>query len=54
MAFIARHVLTGAVEGARQGHQTTRSELGALVPPNVTGAVLGELCAEAQRPMALR
>lgn len=40
---------TGAAEGARQGYRTTRSELGAVVPPNVTAAVLGELRAEGQR-----
>lgn len=49
MALIGRHVLTGAVEGARQGYRTTRSKLGAVVPPNVTAAVLGELRAEGQR-----
>jgi hypothetical protein len=49
MAFVARHVLTGTVEGARQSYRTTRSELGGLVPPHVTGAVLGELRAEGQR-----
>jgi hypothetical protein len=49
MAFIGRHMLTGAVEGARQGFRTTRSELGAVVPPEVTDAVLSELLAEGQR-----
>lgn len=33
LAFIARHVLNGDVEGARQGYRTTRSELGRMVPP---------------------
>jgi TIR domain len=32
--------LTGAVEGARQGYRTTRTELGELVPPHVIDAVL--------------
>jgi hypothetical protein len=45
LAFHARHVL----EGARRGYRTTRSELGALVPPNVTAAALGEFRAEGQR-----
>jgi hypothetical protein len=49
LAFIARHVLTGAVEGARQGYRTTRSDLGEMVPPHVTTAVLGELRTEGQR-----
>lgn len=50
MAFIGRHVLTGAVEGARHGYRTTRSELGAVVPLNVTDAVLGELRAGGSAP----
>ena len=33
LAFIARHVLAGAVEGARQGYRTTRTELRGLVCP---------------------
>ena len=32
LAFIARHGLGDAVEGARQGYRTTRSELGGIVP----------------------
>ena len=32
LAFIARHVLNGAIEGARQGYRTIRSELGEVVP----------------------
>jgi hypothetical protein len=42
LAFIVRHVLNGAVEGAHQGYRTTRSELGDLVPPHVIAAVLGD------------
>jgi hypothetical protein len=39
-AFIARHVISGAVDGARQGYRTARSELGELVPPHAIDAVL--------------
>jgi hypothetical protein len=47
LAFHARRVLDGALEGDRCGY--TRSELGALAPPNVTAAALGEFHAEGQR-----
>jgi hypothetical protein len=40
LAFIARHVIAGAVEGARQGYRVTRSELGDLVPPHAIDAAL--------------
>jgi hypothetical protein len=49
LAFIARHVLGGAVEGARQGYWTTRSELGGAVPPQVIAAALGDFRTEGQR-----
>jgi hypothetical protein len=39
-------VLTGAVEGARQGYRTTRSE---LVPPHVIDAALRDCRAEGMR-----
>jgi hypothetical protein len=53
LAFHARHVLDGALEGARRGYRTTRSDLGALVPPDVTAAALGEFRAEGQRLSAV-
>ncbi len=49
MAFIARHVLNGTVRRCPPWLPTIRSELGALVPANVTAAVLGELRAAGQR-----
>ena len=49
LAFLARHILTGAVEGARQGYRTTRGELRELVPPPVIAAALAGLRAEGTR-----
>jgi hypothetical protein len=46
-------VLTGAVEGARQGYRTTRSELGELVPPHAIDAVLRDCCTEGRRMAAV-
>jgi hypothetical protein len=40
LAAIARHVLTGAVNGARDGYRTARTELGEAVPPHVVDAAL--------------
>src|ERR1700730_9612206 len=52
LAVIARHVLAGAVEGARDGYRTTRSELGELVPPHVIDAVLRDCRTEGRRMAA--
>ncbi len=49
LAFIARHVIAGAVEGARQGYRVTRSELGDLVPPHAIDAALRAWRAEGER-----
>ena len=49
LAFMARHMLDGAVEGARQGYRTTRSELGELVPPHVIDAALRDCSTEGRR-----
>jgi hypothetical protein len=49
LAFMARNVLQGAVEGARQGYRTTRSELGGLVPPHAVAGALNEFRAEGLR-----
>ena len=49
LAFIARHVIAGAVEGARQGYRATRSELGDLVPPHAIDAALRAWRAEGER-----
>jgi hypothetical protein len=40
LATIARHVLTGAVDGARNGYRTARTELGETVPPHAIDAAL--------------
>jgi hypothetical protein len=42
-------VITGAVEGARQGYRTTRSELGEVVPPHALDAALRAWRAEGER-----
>jgi hypothetical protein len=34
LAVIARHTVTGTLEGARQGYRVARSELGQAVPPH--------------------
>ena len=52
LAVIARHVLAGAVEGAREGYRATRSELGELVPPHVIDAVLRDCRTEGRRMAA--
>jgi hypothetical protein len=49
LAFIARHVIAGAVEGARQGYRVTRGELGDLVPPHAIDAALRAWRAEGER-----
>jgi hypothetical protein len=49
LAFVARHVLNGAVEGARGGYRTTRTELGELVPPHVIDDLLRDLRTEGRR-----
>jgi hypothetical protein len=47
-----RHVIDGATEGARHGYQTTRSELGELVPPHVVDAALTAWRTEGRRMAA--
>jgi hypothetical protein len=49
LAFIARHVIDGATEGARHGYRTTRSELSELVPPHVVDAALKAWRTEGRR-----
>ncbi len=53
LAFAARHVIGGAVEGARQGCRTTRSELGELAPPHVIDAALNAWRTEGRRMAAI-
>jgi hypothetical protein len=52
LAFIARHVLQGAVEGARDGYRTIRSQLGEMVPPHVIDAALRDFRTEGRRMAA--
>jgi hypothetical protein len=40
LAAIARHIAAGAVEGARDGYRTARTELGEAVPPHAVDAAL--------------
>jgi hypothetical protein len=34
LALVARHTVTGTLEGARQGYRVARSELGETVSPH--------------------
>jgi hypothetical protein len=43
LAFVARNVLQGPVDGARHGYRTTRSELSGLIPPQAISAALKDL-----------
>ena len=49
LAFIVRHVIAGAVQGARHGYRATRSELGELIPPHAIDAALRAWRAEGER-----
>lgn len=40
LAAIARHTLTGSLEGAGQGYSTARTELGETIPPHAVDAAL--------------
>jgi hypothetical protein len=40
LAYVARHILNGAVDAARQGYRTIRTELGELVPSHLIDAGL--------------
>ena len=49
LASVARHLIHGTVEGAREGYRTVRSELGELVPPHAVDAALAADRAEGHR-----
>jgi hypothetical protein len=49
MAVIARHMVTGTLEGARQGYRVARSELGQAVPPHAVDSALGAYRDEGRR-----
>jgi len=40
LAVIVRHILSGAVDGARAGYRTARTELQESVPPHAVDAAL--------------
>lgn len=52
LAVIARHTVTGALEGARRGYRVARSELGEAVPPHAVDAALKAYQAEGRRLVA--
>ena len=52
LAAIARHTVTGAAEGARQGYRTARTELGEAVPPHAVDAALAAYRDEGRRLVA--
>jgi hypothetical protein len=49
LAVIARHTVTGTLEGARQGYRVARSELGQAVPPHAVDSALGAYRDEGRR-----
>lgn len=49
LAYMAKQVLEGAVEGARQGYRTARTALGEAAPPHVVDAVLVAYKTEGRR-----
>ena len=49
LAVIARHVVTGSVEGARAGYRLARTELRESVPPHAVDAALGAYRDEGRR-----
>jgi hypothetical protein len=49
LASIARHTLRGALEGARGGYRTVRTEFGARIPPHAIEATLAAYQAEGRR-----
>lgn len=53
LASIAHHILRGALEGARDGYRTVRTELGARVPPHAVDATLEAYRAEGRRLAAV-
>jgi hypothetical protein len=53
LASIAHHTLAGALEGARNGYRTVRTELGPRLPPHAIDATLEAYQAEGQRLAAV-
>ena len=53
LASIARHLIHGSVEGAREGYGTVRTELGEHAPPHAVDAALKAYRAEGRRLAAI-
>jgi hypothetical protein len=49
LAVIARHTVTGTLEGARQGYRVARSELAEAVPPHAVDSAPGAYRDEGRR-----
>jgi hypothetical protein len=49
LAFIARHLIDGTIEGARQGCRTVRTEFSEQVPRHALDVALGAYRAEGHR-----
>jgi hypothetical protein len=49
LAYIARHAVNGAIEGARQGYRTIRTDMSELVPPHVIDEALRDCRTEGRR-----
>jgi hypothetical protein len=52
LATMARHHLAAAVQGARQGYRTARTELNEMLPPHAVDAVLAAYRREGRRLVA--
>lgn len=44
LAYIARHIVSGTVEGARQGYRTVRTKLAEHAPPHAVDDAEGLQC----------
>jgi hypothetical protein len=49
LAVIAKHTVTGTLEGARHGYRVARSELGEAVPPHAVDSALAAYRDEGRR-----
>jgi hypothetical protein len=49
LATMARHHLSAAIQGARHGYRTARTELNQMLPPQAVDAVLGAYRREGRR-----
>jgi hypothetical protein len=52
LAVIARHIVAGAIDGARDGYRTVRTELSEAVPPHAVDAALAAYRDEGRRLVA--